>query len=91
MSKTSKIVLGVVIIIVVIAAIIWLAMAQNSAANGGQGAPVSQNASSSTGSLNDLTTAPTDSSDEALNQDLSSVDAQMKGLSSDAANVNQGQ
>ncbi len=37
-----------------------------------------------------LTTASNDNSDEALNKDMSSVDAQMSGLNSDNSNADAG-
>ena len=100
MSKTSKIVLWVIVVIVVIGGIVWFVMGQNSAAPAGQGysAPTSQNnpasptsPTSATGNTSGgLSTAPADNSNAALSQDLASIDAQMTGLTSDSASIDQG-
>ncbi len=75
MPKSTKIVLTVVIIIVV-AGILWYVGVGKKAAN----AP-GPNATSG------LSTSDSDTSDAALQKDLTTVDAQMNGLSKDSASV----
>lgn len=87
MSKTSKIVLWVVIAVIVAAVIVWFVVPRNSTAPGVQNVPV---AGAPGNAPSGLTTAPTDTSDAALNQDLANIDAQLNGLASDSASIDQG-
>lgn len=90
MSKTVKIVLWVIILIIVVV-VVWLVMAGNSTNNAvpaGQASPVAVPPSTSTSGV--LQTSPTDTSNASLNQDLGSIDAQLNGLASDSASVDQG-
>lgn len=88
MSKTSKIVIWVVLAIIVVTAIVLFSATRNTAAPGEQGyyAPTSQNAPAP----GSLSTAPTNTSDAALNQDLANIDAGMNSISSDSASIDQG-
>ena len=77
MSKNIKalVVLVVIVILIIIGVAIW-----------GRGAPSSTETSTQTTSGtvdNSLTTAPTDSSNAALQADVSSIDVQMNNLDSD--------
>ncbi len=91
MSKTVKIILWIVVVVIVVGGIWWW-MASRS------GGPVSENytaptstaagAASSTASSTQ-TAYPQGNSDQAINQDMTSLNAQMNGLSSDNASVTQ--
>lgn len=74
MSKTSKTILGIVILVIVLAlAIIFWRREQAQAPTGAE----------------EVTELPTGSetTDEALDEDLSSIDAQLQGVADDNANV----
>jgi hypothetical protein len=91
MSKTSKITIGV--IIVIIAVIVWFLMAGKNpvSVQPTSSAPAPQNAPAPASTSSEgLSTSPTDTSNAALNQDLTSIDAQLNGLASDSANIDQG-
>jgi hypothetical protein len=104
MSKTSKIVLWVIVAIIVIGVIVWFIVPRGSAVPGSQGylAPVSGNVPVSPNGQNvpstvapsstsgGLVTSPTDDSNAALNQDITSINDQLNGLASDSASVTQG-
>jgi len=104
MSKTSKIVLWVIVVVIVVGAAVWFFMKPNSAAPVGQGAPAPMPQAapiaptaptSATGNMppsapTGLVTAPTDDSNAALNQDLTSINSQLNGLASDSASIDQG-
>jgi hypothetical protein len=101
MSKTSKIVLWIVILVVIVGGV-WFALSRN---KGGQQAMVSpaqpttpvttQNQNPATPQTPSVapsatqTTSPTDTSNAALGQDLTNIDSQINGLNSDSANVDQ--
>ena len=90
MSKTAKIVLWVVVLIIVIVVIAWFVISQGTSAPTAptaQNAPATNGAPSASGSLS---TSPADTSNAALNQDLTSINSELNGLASDSANVNQG-
>lgn len=86
MSTTGKVILWIVVAVIVVGGIWWWAASQNSGApavtatNGG-GSP----AASSTAS----TSYPQGDSDQSINQDMASVNAQLNGLSSDNASITQ--
>jgi hypothetical protein len=100
MSKTSKIVLWVIVLIVVVGAIAWFVMGQKGAAPTAQlyPTPAAGNATASPASPTGATetasgglfTAPTDDSNAALNQDLATINSQLNGLASDSASIDQG-
>ncbi len=78
MSSSSKAVIWVVAIVVVAGAIWWYVAAQNPAEPETYGTNATSSVAMSQGT-----------SDQSLNQDLTQIDAQMNGLSSDSASVNQ--
>jgi cytochrome c biogenesis protein ResB len=93
MSKTGKIILWIVIVIIVVGGIGWWM-----ASRGGSpvAAPVSNNNSvgtaavpSSTASGSQSTSYPQGDSDQSINQDMTNINTQMNGLSSDNASVTQ--
>lgn len=93
MSKTGKILLGVVIALVVIGGVWWwmdmqsgvpAAMAPGTGTSGTSTAVNSPAASSSASS-----SYPQGDSDQSIQQDMTSLNAQMNGLSSDNASVTQ--
>jgi hypothetical protein len=99
MSKTSKIVLWVAVLVVVIVGVVWFATMRNSTAPAAQGTPVSQNGQTPVSQVSPsvtgiaaggLSTPATDTSDAALNQDLAGINAQLGGLASDSASIDQG-
>ncbi len=86
----SKVVLGVVVAVVLIGGLAWWSMNQ-------QGVPVAvtQNPPAAAPVPQPTPAAPAkvtaqSATDASLNQGLSSMDSQMKGLSSDSASVDQG-
>lgn len=81
MSKTSKTVLWIVLVVVVLGLIGWVYANQhpmNTADNTANSASALQATTLSSGNSND-----------DLNQDMTKVDAQMQGLNQDSAAVNQ--
>ncbi len=82
------------IVLIVAAGIIWFAMGNKSiapAVPGYSGTPASPTAETITPPTSAvLPTPPTDDSNAALNQDLTSIDSQLNGLASDSASVDQG-
>ncbi len=88
MTKTAKIWLTIIIVIVV-AAVIWILFAGSPA----QAPTAMENNSSAvsvpTGAATGLTTKPTDASNSALEKDLNSVNSQMNNLGADASNAAQ--
>jgi len=90
MSK-SKVVLGVVVAVVVIGGLAWWSMGQQ---GGGSPAGISQNNPGAAAPqpapapAQQQVTAQS-ATNASMNQDLSSMDNQMKGLSSDSASVDQ--
>ena len=94
MSKKS--ILWTVIVVVAAVIVVWLYIA-----NSGAGAPAVQPtgdnsgnapAASDNGSVTSpaATSNPNDSSNSALDQDLSNVDQQLNGMSSDTQSINSG-
>ena len=89
MKNSSKLI-GVVVAIVVVAAAIWWYMSSGSSAltpvpaneNTGANYNTSQTAAVSNGVL---TTSSSDTSDAALNADMSSIDTGLNGMNADAA------
>lgn len=90
MSTSLKVTVWIIVIIVVVAGIWWWyssAHQQNVAVN----LPtqnVQNSQPSATTPVAGLATSPKDSSDAALNTDLSTIDNQMKDLNTDSASVN---
>ena len=85
MSKTSQIVLWVIIGVIVVGGGIWWWAASMNATTGnsaGTNQPVYGNQNSASSD-----TVSTDTSDSAMDQDMTNINAQMNGLSSDSANV----
>lgn len=86
MSTTGKVILWIVVAVIVVGGIWWWAASQNSGApavtatNGG-GSPVASTTAS--------TSYPQGDSDQSINQDMTSVNAQLNGLSSDNASITQ--
>ena len=96
MSKIWKMILWIVIIVIVVGGGIWWWMAsQNSAPAATTAVPAASNAVGATGTSGATATGaqsasyPQGSSDQAINQDMTSVDAQLGGLTSDNASVTQ--
>lgn len=92
MSKTGKIVLGVVIALLVVGGVWWwidmqsgVPSAAPGAGTGGTSTAVNSPAATSTAS----TSYPSGDSDQSIDQDMTSLNAQMNGLSSDNASVTQ--
>jgi hypothetical protein len=94
MSKTSTVVVWAVIVIIVVVAIVWFVMGQNGAAPSAPAypAPTSQNAPAANvpSATGGLTASPSDTSNAALNQDLTDINNQLNGLASDTASIDQG-
>lgn len=86
MSKTLKITICIVVIILIVAGVWgWYAYSQNSAKNR---AINSYNQKHNiTNSYVQLKTSPNDTSDNALDSDLSTIDAQMQNLNADSSRV----
>ncbi len=88
MSKTGKIILWVVVAAVVIGGIWWWVASQSSVA-----APAVTNENGSLPNSTQTTTAttsyPQGDSDQSIDQDMTSLDAQMNGLNSDNASITQ--
>jgi cytoskeletal protein RodZ len=87
MSKTGKIILWIIIAVIVIGGIWWWIASQNTVS-----APTTA-INTTTGTSNASTSAsstyPAGNSNQAITQDLASVDAQLSGLNSDNASVTQ--
>ncbi len=93
MSKTGKIILWVVLAVIVVGGGIWWWMASQAgttpaAMYNNTGATVASSSTSGT-SATASTSYPQGDSDQSINQDMASVNAQMNGLSSDNASVTQ--
>lgn len=103
MSKTSQILIGVLITVIIIGAV-WYGLAVHySSNNSSQVYPASSSntaqtnpASSQSGTtINNSSAAPasgttaTDNSDASINQDLQGIDTQMNGMSSDNSTAQQ--
>ena len=87
MSKGSAKVWWIVIILIIIIGGVWW---WNSSQSATAVAPGSPSALPAAGNPDQgLSTAPTDTSDTALNADLGSVDSQMNGLGSDNTAIDQ--
>ena len=94
MSSTGKITLWVVIILVVVVGGVWWWVASQGAGTNGGVAPstgtaavVNPSSASSTASAS--SSLPQGNSNQAINQEMTNINAQMNGLSSDTASVNQ--
>jgi hypothetical protein len=81
MSKGSKILITVIVIVAIVA-VLWYVGWGKKAAN----APANENASSTSSSLQ---TSATDTSNAAIQSDVTKIDTQMNGLSKDSASVDQ--
>jgi cytoskeletal protein RodZ len=89
MSKTGKIILWVVVAVIVIGGIWWWIAASQSGVPATTPATTS-NVSPATGTSTAASPSyPQGDSDQSINQDMTSLSAQMNGLSSDNANVTQ--
>ena len=95
MSNSSKIAIGVVVIII-LGLIVWWYAGSNSAVPApatplAAGSQFDQTASASAAAaaipVAGLSTSPQDTSDAALDKDLAAVSAQINGLSADNASV----
>ena len=94
MSKNTKIVVSVVVLVIIIGGLFWYSLSSPSNAvptdqgqvglgdreSGGQGAPLTPTPTMTTSA---------DTSNSALQQDSAAIDAQMNGLNADTANVGQ--
>ena len=92
MSKTGKIILWVVIAVIVIGGIWWWAASQGTPAmtpNGYNNTSTTTASSTVGASTTASTSYPQGDSDQSINQDMTSANAQMNGLSSDNASVTQ--
>ncbi len=93
MSKTSKVIVWIIVIVIVVVAIVWFSARKSSAPSAPSGAVAPTSTSAAGGAVTGpgaLQTSPTDNSNAALNQDLTSVANQMNGLASDTASIDQG-
>jgi cytoskeletal protein RodZ len=97
MSTTLKIVLGVVVAVVVVGGIWWWVAASKTAEAPAVSTTQTQNMTPTSTAMNTSTppapsngVSATDSSNAALQADLSNIDTQMNGFSSDNASVSQG-
>ena len=97
MTTTAKTILWIIVAIVVIGAIWWwVSMSQTATAptTGQANQPAANIPTTNINSTASSTTTPgvsaTDSSNAALQTDLSNIDTQMNGFSSDNTNVNNG-
>ncbi len=97
MSSTGKITLWVVIILVVVVGGVWWWVASRGAGAGnGLGAPSAStgaaavaNPSSASSTAAASSSLPQGNSNQAINQEMTDINAQMNGLSSDTASVSQ--
>jgi len=92
MSKTGKIILWIVVALIVIGGIWWLIASQNgtpSTSNSYTNAPTTNTSSTTGTSTASSTSYPQGNSDQSINQDMTSLNVQMNGLSSDNASVTQ--
>ena len=92
MSKTGKIILWIVVVVIVVGGVWWWMASRN----GSPAAVLMSNnnnnvgmTTSSTVSGNQSTSYPQGDSDQSINQDITNLNAQMNGLSSDNASVTQ--
>jgi hypothetical protein len=84
MSKASQATLWVVLAVLVIGGIWWWSMSNN-----GSYSPSSTYNPGAT-STSQSNGAPSDNSDQAINQDMTNANAQINGFSSDSASIDQG-
>ena len=90
MSKTVKIIVWVVVVIIAGGGIWWWMASQNSALPVVNNTPASgAAAATSTPNSAPSSSYPQGASDQSINQDMTSLDAQINGLSSDNASVTQ--
>lgn len=91
MSKTSKIVIMVVVIVVAVILLYFSLSSQPSTglAPTQQGIAKNNNQASGESAGNVPVVNPQDTSDTAINNDLSNIDNQMQGLNTDSNNINQ--
>lgn len=85
MSTTSKVTIFIIVIIFVIA-VIWGLYSVLQQPQAGTTVNFSQNQANQN---TEATSSLSDTSDDALNSDLSSIDNQIKDLNTDSANVDQ--
>ncbi len=94
MSTNAKIITGIVVVIVVVGGAIWYWNANETyTANNavGYGNPTSTVTTTQTTTTTTTTAAmPQGNSDQAIEQDMTSANAQMNGFSSDSASIDQG-
>ena len=93
MSASTKTVIGILIGIIVIGGAWWLLASRNA----GPSSPTAPTAETNPGTMPAATTSPaqaqapaivsTDTSDAALNQDLTNIDSELNGISADSAAV----
>jgi cytoskeletal protein RodZ len=97
MSTTAKIVLVVVVAVVVIGGGIWWWAASQANTNVGYNSPATSTSMANEGTVANNSTTTTsssqatsqDDSDQAIQQDMTSVNTQTNGFSSDSASMNQ--
>ena len=87
MSNTGKTILWIVVILVVVGGGIWWWMASHGmgSINGAGTSPVTVNNANPSAS----SSLPQGDSNQAISQEMTDINAQMNGLSSDTASVNQ--
>lgn len=105
MQSTLKVTIGVIVILIIGVGLWWYmggspagmgpaapANSQNNPPSPDNGQPSMPGSSSMPASSANpgASAASTDNSDASLNQDLNTIDSQMKGLNSDTSNVDQG-
>ena len=91
MSKKSLVILAVVII-VLIGICVWYTSSPTQVPTNTKNVQVQNNVAVPITTANDTNqstmSASTNTSDAAINQDLGAIDAQLKGLNTDSANIN---
>jgi hypothetical protein len=95
MSNTSKMVMWLLIVLIVVAGIVWFAMGNKNAIapsapgySGTPASPATETTAPSTAQA--LPTPPTDDSNAAITQDLTVINSQVSGLATDSASIDQG-
>lgn len=85
MSKNNMIFAGVILVIAVIGGLVWYSQPKNPSTATATATPNEQTSQSPSPSAQ-----ADDTSDAAIDQDMSSIDANITGLSNDDASINEG-
>jgi cytoskeletal protein RodZ len=95
MSKTAKIVLGIVIAVIVVGGIWWWIASQSAGPSTAMVPAATSNSATSTSSASSTVSStssssyPQGDSDQSIDQDMTSLNTQMNGMNSDNASVTQ--